>query len=172
MGVVRVCKWNQKSLHGQFCQVTFLWNKSHICKRVSFQANMKVYQHSADCFKTKKRKRKMMDCTFTLKLNSLSSVFVLFYSAFTRSITLRHCTTSIHSKGSGKKVSEWQKLWFGVTQEWIRGARGQIDDTCNLKHVCQPQSASTCYFFNQIKGVHFKTLRYRQLLSLKVLCNC
>lgn len=142
-----ICKWNRKvhmnaSVKQYFCELSHTSTKRcHFTKHQGISALPRLFQDI----------KKMMNCTFTLKLNSLSWVFVLFYSAFTRSITTRRCTTTIHSKGSGKKVSEWQKLWFGVTQEWIRGARGQIDDTCDLKHACQPQSSSTWRFFKQNK---------------------
>ena len=49
-------------------------------------------------------------------------------------------------KKKKKGCSEWHELWFGVTQEWISEARGQIDDTCNAEHTCQAQSVSTCRF--------------------------
>lgn len=129
---------------------------------VSVPTNIKIYQKPLDCFRT----RMWMDGT--LKWNLLTSVFVMLHSAFTRSIAYRHCTTSIHSKWRVEK-----KKGFKMTQfvswsdtEWIRKARGQIDDTCNVKHTCQQQSASTYFFF------YLETLRCSESWRWGILCKC
>lgn len=61
---------------------------------------IKVHQKSHKRY----RMSTLIDGTF--KSNAMMSVFVALNSASARSITCRHCTTSIHSKGKRQKVSE------------------------------------------------------------------
>lgn len=73
-------------------------------------------------------------------------LYVGLGAAFARSITCRQTATAVAFRRRGERVLEQHKLWFGVTQEWIRKARGQTDDTCHVKLECQQQSTSTCSF--------------------------
>lgn len=60
---------------------------------------------------------------------------------FARSIIRKHHATNERRNIAG---SEELNLLFGVTQEWIREATGQINDMCDVKLMCQQRSTSVC----------------------------
>lgn len=60
---------------------------------------------------------------------------------FARWIICQHRATKGRRNIAG---SEELNLLFGVTQEWIREARGQIKDMCDVKLMCQQRSTSVC----------------------------